>query len=159
MKTFGVWVALLLCGIAPLANAGGVEKLDRATASLLVDEDRYSQPTVVALWSLDCSHCKRYLKELGELSRGNDQVQIITVAVEPWHEEHGAVLDELNTGAQRYAYGDEVPAVLGYALDPAWHGELPRALFFDGQGNKEARSGRLSMDAVKQLLAVEVPVD
>src|SRR5690625_6425878 len=78
MKTFGVWVALLLCGIAPLANAGGVEKLDRATASLLVDADRYSQPTVVTLWSLDCSHCKRYLKELGELSRGDDQVQIIT---------------------------------------------------------------------------------
>src|SRR5690625_7340115 len=108
MKTFGVWVALLLCGIAPLANAGGVEKLDRATASLLVDADRYSQPTVVTLWSLDCSHCKRYSEELGELSRGDDQVQISTVAVEPWHEEHGGWLDELNTSTQSYATADEV---------------------------------------------------
>src|SRR5690625_7390290 len=100
MKTFGVWVALLLCGIAPLANAGGVGKRDRATASRLVDADRYSQPRVVALWSLDCSHCKRYLTEVGELSRGDDQVQIITVGVEPWLPEHGAELQERPTATQ-----------------------------------------------------------
>ena len=155
MKTLYAWMAFTLCAWVAVANPGEVETLDRAVANRLADTDRYTQPTVVALWSLDCSHCKRYLKELGELSRSYEQVQIIAVAVEPWHEDHGAVLDELNSDALGYAYGDEVPAVLGYALDPGWHGELPRALFFDGQGNKLARSGRLPMESVKQLLAIE----
>lgn len=159
MKKLCAWIALVLCGWVAAAGAGEVGILDRIAADRLVDPDRYTQPTVVALWALDCSHCKRYLKELGELGRSHERVQIVAVAVEPWHEEHAAVLDELNSDAQRYAYGDEVPAVLSYALDPDWHGELPRALFFDGRGNKIARSGRLPMESVKQLLALEEPAD
>lgn len=159
MKTFCAWMALALCAVVAVVNAGEVATLDRAAASRLVDPNRYEQPTVVALWSLDCPHCKHYLQALNELSLSHERLQIITVAVEPWHEDHAAVLDELNSSAQRYAYGDEVPAVLGYALDPDWHGELPRALFFDGRGNKLARSGRLSMELVKQLLALEEPSD
>lgn len=155
MKGFSVWIGLALCSLVTLASAEGVPSLDQAAASALVDANRYAHPAVVVLWSLDCSHCKRYLQELSELSRDYEQVQIITVAVEPWQAEHSAVLDELGVGAARYTYGDEVPAVLGYALDPGWHGELPRALFFDGQGNKLARSGRLPMASVKPLLALD----
>lgn len=159
MKTFYAWLVLVLCGLVAVASAEEVTTLDRATASQLVDPSRYSQPTVVALWSLDCPHCKHYLKELSELSRSHERLQIIAVAVEPWHEEHGMVLDALNSDALHYAYGDEVPAVLGHALDPNWHGELPRALFFDGRGSAQARSGRLTMELVQQLLALEEQAD
>ncbi|MDQ2078144.1 hypothetical protein [Marinimicrobium sp. ABcell2] len=152
-KLFG-WVALSLMVLASAASAE-IQTLDRATASHLGNPNSYTVPTVVAFWSLDCPHCKHYLQELGELNRTREQVQVISVAVEPLHKEHGEVLDELRSDGPRYAYGDEVPAVLGYALDPDWRGELPRALFFDGRGNKLTRSGRLSMATVKTLLELD----
>jgi thiol-disulfide isomerase/thioredoxin len=152
MKKMIGWVVFSVCAAIATANAGDIQILDRITASQLGDPANHTMPTVVAFWSLDCPHCKKYLQELGELSRSHEQVQIIPVAVEPLHEEHALVLREVRSEGRSYAYGDEVPAVLGYALDPHWRGELPRALFFDGQGNKLARSGRLSMDMVVQAL-------
>lgn len=148
----GFALTLLLALLCLPAWATDVILMDTATARALGDPATHRQPTVVALWSLDCPHCKKYLQELGELARAHERVQVIAVAVEPWHREHGEVLDEVASEGPRYAYGDELPEALAYALDSGWRGELPRTLLFNGEGQGTARSGRLSMPKVLELL-------
>ena len=44
--------------------AADLTPLDRNTARSLLDPASHKQPTIVALWSSDCSYCKKNLKLL-----------------------------------------------------------------------------------------------
>lgn len=129
-----------------------VQPLTRQQAATLVQVEQYHQPTLIALWSLSCNYCKENLTQLAQLQRSSPQLQLISVAAESLSAEHQKLLDEFALRGSRYAYGSEAPEALAFALDPRWHGELPRSLLFDGKGGYRALSGVLSAAQVKELL-------
>ena len=150
-----VLLPLLLCLLLPMAQAGEtLQTLDREQARGLVDPDRHGAPTIVALWSLECPHCKHNLRLFAELARRHPELRLVTVAAEPLAADMQAVLDGLGVPGPRYAYGDDMPEALAFALDPRWRGELPRTLFFDGRGGRTAVSGVRDEDFVRRALGL-----
>lgn len=127
--------------------------LDRKSASALVDAKSYAKPTVLALWSTDCSHCKTNLEVFARLARSG-RMTLITVAAERVSPGLAAPLDKLAVPGKRYAYGDDAPEAIAFALDPKWRGELPRTLFFDGRGGRKAVSGAVDEASVLGYLGL-----
>lgn len=139
-------LTLLAAGLLATATAWAGEPirlLDRQTARQLVDPARHARPTIVALWSSDCPHCKKNLALFAQLAKTDQQLRLLTVAAEPAWDGLAAPLDRLDIPGERYAYGDDAPEAVAYALDPNWRGELPRTLFFDGRGGRHAVSGQV----------------
>ena len=139
MKNILLSLALGFC--ASLAQASGFLPLDRATARTLTSSASVRQPTAVILWSSDCPHCKKLMDQLAALTRKHPQLRIVSIAAEPASPTLGALLDQRHLPGLRYAYGDDAPEALAYALDPDWHGEMPRAYLFDGKGKRTVFSG------------------
>lgn len=151
MRHFCLLLLLVLAGMKAAA-AEPFFVLDRQGARSLVDAKSHSVPTIIALWSSDCSHCKRNLKLFAQMATATPRLRLITIAVEPLSEELAVPLDRLSVPGARYAYGAESPEVLAHALDPKWRGELPRTLLFDGNGGKEAVSGAMDEHGVRRHL-------
>lgn len=141
---------LLAALLALPAAAAEPQPLDRAAARQLLETAGRGQPTVVALWSADCVHCKKNLQLLSALARSQPRLRVVTVAAEPAAAGHGAILDRYAMPAARYAYGSDSPEAIAYALDPAWAGELPRSFLYDGRGGVEKRSGVLSRETIEK---------
>ena len=139
----------LLIAAGPLA-AADFTLLDRAAAQRLLSADSHQQPTVVTLWSSDCNYCKANLKLFSSLTKRNKKLRVITVAAEPESAELWPMLSRYELAGPRYAYGNDNPEAIAYAIDPAWGGELPRSFLFDGSGRKERISGVLSASAVEK---------
>lgn len=148
-------LTLLAAGLLAAATAWAGEPirlLDRQTARQLVDPARHARPTIVALWSSDCPHCKKNLALFAQLAKTDQQLRLLTVAAEPAWDGLAAPLDRLDVPGERYAYGDDAPEAVAYALDPNWRGELPRTLFFDGRGGRHAVSGQVDAHQVRTHL-------
>ncbi|PWB53347.1 MAG: hypothetical protein C3F18_07445 [Nitrosomonadales bacterium] len=143
---------LLVLACMKAAAAEPFLALDRQGARSLVDANSHALPTIIALWSSDCSHCKNNLKLFARMAAANPRLRLITIAVEPLSEELAVPLDRLGIPGARYAYGPESPDALAHALDPKWRGELPRTLLFDGNGGKEAVSGVMDEQGVRRHL-------
>jgi len=157
MKSRTLTVAMLLAWIGAAAAAGGFTALDRASAARLVDPAGHAAPTIVALWSQDCVHCKTNLELFADLARAEARLRLVTVAVEPVEGADAAPLERLAVPGARFAYGAEAPEALAYALDAKWRGELPRTLLFDGRGGKVALSGVVSEADARRALGLGAP--
>ncbi|MGE5469548.1 MAG: TlpA family protein disulfide reductase [Bacteroidota bacterium] len=153
MKNF---LIILACCLTLPLQAAEFTPLDRTTARQLLDPQSHSQPTVVALWSSDCSHCRKNLELLAKLSRSNKRLQVITIAAEPETAALAPILDRYRLPGARYAYGNGNPDAIAYAIDPTWAGELPRSFLFDGIGGKEKISGVISKPAAEKALGVKL---
>lgn len=145
-----------LCLIASLAGAQPlIEALTKEQAHQLVDPAQYQQPTLLALWSLECAYCKKNLAQFAELQRQHPSLQLITLAAEPVDSGHGEALEKLAIPGRHFAYGNQAPEALAFAIDPNWRGELPRTLLFDGKGGRQALSGVIAPQRALQLLGLE----
>lgn len=135
-------------------NAIDFVPLDKRVARSLTDPAAHTEPTIVALWSAECTHCKKNLALFAQLLQREKRLKFISVATEtatPLHQRH---LGAISLPGRHYAYGDEMPEALAYALDPSWHGELPRTLLFDGKGGKTAVSGVLEKNRIRAALGL-----
>lgn len=145
-----------LCLIGGLACAQPlIEPLNKEQARLLVDPAQYQKPTLLALWSLECAYCKKNLAQFAELQRQHPGMQLITLAAEPANSGHTEALEKLAVPGRHFAYGNQAPEALAFAIDPNWRGELPRTLLFDGQGGRQALSGVIAPQRAMQLLGLE----
>lgn len=145
-----------LCALACGAALAGepVRPIDREAARALADTKSHAAPTIVALWSSDCAHCKSNLDLFARMARADARLRVITVAVEPPSIDLAAPLDRLGVPGRRLAYGPDAPEAIAYALDPGWRGELPRTLFFDGRGKRTAVSGVVDQAQVRNVLGL-----
>lgn len=155
MKTWIAGICLLL-SIGAVHAADAVQPLDRAGAARLTDAAAQGGPTIVALWSTDCVHCKKNLKLFSELAAADRGLRVATVAAQPLAADLAVPLDRLAVPGKRFAYGSDAPEALAYALDPAWRGELPRTLLFDGRGGRVALTGVLDRERVLAALGRSV---
>ncbi|MFN4149084.1 MAG: TlpA family protein disulfide reductase [Rhodocyclaceae bacterium] len=153
MKHFFALLAASVLSISAWADAA-FSPLDRQTARALVDPAKHSQPTIVALWSSECSHCKQNLALYARLVKQNKRLRLVTIAAEPVWSGLAVPLDRLGVPGKRYAYGDDAPEAIAHAIDPDWRGELPRTLFFDGRGGRQAVSGVVDTTRARELLGL-----
>lgn len=151
-------LALLTASALSLAAWAGpaFQSLDRQAARALVEPARHTRPTIVALWSSECPHCKKNLALYARLAKQDKRLRLVTVAAEPAWSGLAAPLDKLGVRGERYAYGDDAPEAIAHALDPAWRGELPRTLLFDGHGGRKAISGTVEEKLLRQTLGLSV---
>ena len=154
MKIRHIVASLSWC-VAAACGATEFQALDRAAAARIVTPSSHAVPTIVALWSSECVHCKKNLKLFAEMAKTDPRFRLVTVAVEPQSAGLAEPLDLLAVPGQRFAYGPESPEALGYALDPKWRGELPRTIFFDGKGGKTALSGVVTEATVRSSLGLQ----
>lgn len=154
MKSLRVTCAMLALWLASAAGAADFVELDRKHAAALSDPAAHRVPTVIALWSLECVHCKKNLVTLAALARAEPGVRLITVAAQALEPGLAEPLQRLAVPGERYAYGPDVPEALAYALDPRWRGELPRTLLFDGRGGAVAHSGVLGEAQIRAALGL-----
>lgn len=136
--------------------AAGFSPLDRTTARSLVDAQSHRQPTIVALWSSDCIHCKKNLGLFAAMAKTERRLKVVTVATEPESAALAPMLEKTGIQGERFAYGSDNPEAIAYALDPAWGGELPRTLIFDGRGGKTALSGVIDEQKLRAVLGTSV---
>jgi thiol-disulfide isomerase/thioredoxin len=153
MKTI---LVLLVAGILSVTALAGepIRPLDRQAARLLVDAARHDRPAIIALWSTECPHCKKNLALYARLAQHEKRLRLVTIAAEPLWDGLAAPLDAIGVPGERYAYGDDAPEALAHALDPAWRGELPRTLLFDGRGGRQAISGALDEKQLRRSLGL-----
>ena len=157
MRSLRVTCAMLALWLASAAGAADFVELDRKRAAALTDPAAHRVPTVVALWSLECVHCKKNLAVLAALARAEPGLRLVTVAVQVPEPDLGEPLERLAVPGERYAYGPDAPEALAYALDPRWRGELPRTLLFDGRGGAVAHSGVLGEAQARAVLGLAAP--
>lgn len=149
-----ITLAFLFGLIALPLQAADFTLLNKATAGQLLDPASYHQPTIVTLWSSDCSHCKKNLQVLATLVKSNKRLQVITIAAESETAVLAPMLDRYQLPGPRYAYGSDNPDAIAYAIDPSWAGELPRTFLFNGAGQKEKVSGVISRQMAEKALGL-----
>lgn len=151
--------ALLLTLLPGAAGAAGkavvVAPFETDSLSQLVASQK-GQPFVLIVWSLDCEFCQASLKTLAQEKRKGKKLKIVTLATDSLDDPQAAALVQQRLAAlgmtrDAWAYGAAPAEQLRYAVDPKWHGEMPRSYWFDARGGRQARSGVLTPAIVAQL--------
>ena len=155
--------ALALCCISVAAAPARTQIVPFEAASLdkIVNAHK-GRPFLLLVWSLDCAFCKASMAELARQQRLGSRLAVITLATDPAGDADAkAQLAERLRGAgltsTNYAFDDAPPEQLRYAVDPKWHGELPRSYWYDGQGKRRAYSGALTAEVIAKFTAGSPP--
>jgi thiol-disulfide isomerase/thioredoxin len=112
-------------------------------------------PFALAVWSIDCPHCKAGLQVLEKLRRQRPGLHVVLVQadVSPPPEAGPAMLSQAGVvGSERWVFADQAPERLRYAIDPEWAGELPRTYLYDQHCGRVAVSGALSDESLRRWL-------
>jgi len=150
-------LALLLFILAQSALAKGSFKAFERDSLAGIEQARQGQAFVLVLWSIDCPPCLHELKLLSQLRDSGLEERLILVSTDgaDYRDdlEKLIALEQLS-GYEHWLFNDVLPERLRYSIDPAWYGELPRAYFYDEQGERIARSGVLTEELLMAWLSV-----
>lgn len=148
------WCALVL--VAGLVGPAAAELRPFTAESLAAIKEEFTgRPFILTLWSLTCTHCAKELRTLGQLAQADRRLPLVVVSTDTPAD--APALQEIlkRNGLGRVdarVYADTMPERLNYAIDPAWHGELPRTYLFDAAHRREAHSGLLSAAQIRGWL-------
>lgn len=146
-------IALLLCLCSALASAGPQPFVPDSLTRIMTNHQ--GQAFALVLWSVDCPPCLAELSELSALRDQIDQGRLVLVSTDTGEmlEQVELTLQELGLDqVEHLAFGDSLPELLRFRIDPSWAGELPRAYLYDAQHQRQAISGRLSRQQILQAL-------
>ena len=114
------------------------------------------KPFVLLLWSLDCPFCQLSLAALSRKKTSAARLDVVTLTTDAQGDAEidaqvSARLRALGLTRNAWAYGAAPPEQLRYAIDPKWHGELPRSYWFDAHGKRVGYSGVLTPEIIRKL--------
>lgn len=151
-----LWAGLLVWCVS-LAHAASLQVFEPDSMTRIVEQQR-GKPFVLMVWSLDCAYCQESMKALKDAQRRYG-LAVVTVATDAADDPQAAALIRkklaaagLNAG-NAWAFGDAPAEQLRYAIDPRWHGEMPRSYWFDAQGRRTAHSGVITPEVVGRMKA------
>lgn len=138
-----------------VAAAAGLQSFEPDTFTRIVEKQK-GKPFVLLVWSLDCEFCQASLKTLSEEKRKRKDLNIVTVSTDAIDDPQAASLMQkrlvsLNLIDNAWAFGSAPSEQLRYAIDPKWHGEMPRSYWFNVRGEKVAFSGVLTQAVIDRL--------
>lgn len=117
------------------------------------------KPFILSLWSLDCVYCPAELKLLSKLKAKYPALEIVLIATDS-PEQNPAIAATLGKhrlqNAESWVFADDFTERLRYEVDRTWHGELPRAYFYDKSGLAAAVSGQLNAVEVERWVRLHV---
>lgn len=116
------------------------------------------KPFVLFVWSLECEYCQASLKVLSREKRKRKDLTVVTLSTDALNDPEAAALMQqrlisLGLTGNAWAFGEAPAEQLRYAIDPKWHGEMPRSYWYTAQGEKVAYSGVLTPAMIDQLSA------
>lgn len=110
-------------------------------------------PTLVTFWSLDCVYCKEDMRVLDAFARRHRDVRLEIVSTDN-EGDAGSVKSTLTEYSmdryENWIFADAIPERVRKAVDPAWHGELPRTYFYVNGVRHQALSGSVSDATLEQ---------
>ena len=144
--------ALLLCLSAACASAEQEVKSFVRGSQRAIVAAHPGKPFILALWSLDCTHCRDDLALLGKLQAKYRMLDLVFVATDTRSRQA-----EIQTVLKQYAlqhaeswvFADSYAERLRFEIDAQWYGELPRTYFFDASGNATAVSGKIELKSTE----------
>lgn len=123
----------------------------RGSEQAIVSAHR-GHPFILALWSLDCIHCRDDMALFSRLAKQYRDLDLVLVSTDA-PEQEMAISRMLRKyrleRAESWVFADEFAERLRYEIDPQWYGELPRTYFFDADGHANAVSGKIDTELVK----------
>lgn len=133
----------------PAQAADAILPFERSSLKA-IEKQHAAQPYWLVLWDLDCTYCAQSMKNLGAAQQGDPKLRIVSIATDPISEQAQlqARLQSYGLHGEAYAFGDDPPEALRYAIDPKWRGEKPRAYYYDGKGQRRAFIGVLSQERI-----------
>ena len=112
------------------------------------------KPFVLAFWSVDCAYCTEELKQLDTLTSARPDLALVLVCTdgaEMAHQASDMLARQIpNARVERWMFDDSDPGRLYFAVDKKWHGELPRAYFYDAAGNVRVAAGQVDQRWLKE---------
>lgn len=151
------WLVLsTILAAVPMCSAQSIHEFKRDSLKKIVAAQK-GHPFVLAIWSLDCEYCRASLATLSNAKRIDRKLRVITLSTDSLADARSvsqmkATLAALGLGKNAWAFGDAPPEQLRYAIDVAWHGEMPRSYWFNPSGVSVALSGSVTMEHVDKLL-------
>jgi hypothetical protein len=142
-------ILLSLAAFVVALNAQAVDlKPLRASDVDAVLATSQGRPQIVEIWSLDCSYCRENTARIVEWQKKHRDVRLTMIAMDSIDDNAAALSQVLATlplppQTALYANAEAIPEKLRRALDPNWHGEMPRTLLIDMHGARQASSGLL----------------
>ncbi|MFC7514537.1 hypothetical protein ACFQUU_05930 [Herbaspirillum sp. GCM10030257] len=155
-RSFAISAVLSLVTITASA-AETIQPFEANTMKRIVDTQK-GKPFVLVVWSLDCEYCQASLKNLAEEKRKRKDLHVVTLSTDPLGDPQAVALmkkklESTGMSSNAWAYGDAPPEQLRYAIDPKWHGEMPRSYWFNARGERVAYSGLITAEIIAKLAA------
>ena len=139
------------------ASANLMHEFTAASLTELMHQQA-GHPFVLVVWSLDCEYCQASLDQLSKEQRAHPDLRVVTLSTDSADDAVALAamqkkLAALSLMRNAWAFGDVAPEQLRYAIDPKWHGEMPRSYWFDADGRRAAMSGTVTHADVERFLA------
>ena len=142
------WALVFLLCLSAACAAAQTKPFVRGSQQAIVAAHQ-GKPYILALWSLDCVHCREDLEMLGRLQAQYRNLDVVLVATDP-PEREAEIAPVLKhyvlQRAESWMFADDYTERLRYEVDPEWYGELPRTYFFDASGKAIALSGKIQFE-------------
>ncbi len=153
--------ARLLAGLSLSLGSAWLTAADLKPALKSFERDSYKtiladyqgKPFLLGLWSLDCPPCFKELEELARWKQQYPQLNLVLIATDEYE-----LKEEVNQQIKAFGleqsdnwiFSEQATVKLRYAIDPNWHGELPRSYLYDAQHQSTAVSGLLNKETIQQ---------
>lgn len=125
--------------------------------SLQTIEKAYDgQPFLLSVWSMECLPCHKELKLLGELANEYPDFNLVLISTDGLEQAEAtdAFLSSFQlSNVDSWIYASEDQDRLRYSIDKNWYGEMPRSYFYDHQGQRQAASGLLSEQILRNWMS------
>lgn len=154
------WMAaLLLClGTAGALAAQQTQAYVHGSQQAILAAHQ-GQPFILALWSLDCTHCRDDLEILGKLQARYPELKVVLLATDTPDREaelQSVVKHYALQQAESWVFADSYTERLRHQIDPEWYGELPRTYFFAADGKAIALSGKIKLEETERWVKQHV---
>jgi thiol-disulfide isomerase/thioredoxin len=123
-----------------------------------IKKQHINKPFILVFWSESCSYCMIELAMFGELQKGYPNVDLITVATDPFLEEE-TVKDVLKRSQldlqQTWVFAEQFPERIYADVNKRWRGELPVTHFFDRNNQETRHMGIVKKDKLLEWLTAQ----
>jgi thiol-disulfide isomerase/thioredoxin len=137
-------VVSVLCATNRSAASDPGPRLFTAKSAEEIRHANAGRAYVLAFWSIHCEPCKAELALFADVQRKFPKIPIILVAADAPNARPAVLrfLRDYKLGnIETWQFADDYVERLRYSVDKTWHGELPRAYFFDANHQSIAQSG------------------
>lgn len=147
MKSWIKVLVVLVCVFTSLSTIASSQPFTIDALNALKQGDNATNKIVV-FWSLECPPCFRELSIIQQHIKQLDPERIVLINTDDEHHygaERDAVITEFELQQTHHFYvAGNTLATIRQAIDPNWHGELPRTYFIDQNGQWHGKSGVFS---------------